>query len=66
MGKDSEMKEEQYLSQQITQALNRKSLSEEEINKLYLEHGNSEWDWQIKFARAIEERHGIKKRQEEK
>lgn len=66
MGKDSEMKEEQYLSQQITQALNRKSLSEEEINKLYLEHGNSEWDWQIKFARAIEERHGIKERQEEK
>ena len=60
------MKEEQYLSQQITQALNRKSLSEEEINKLYLEHGNSEWGWQIKFARAIEERHGIKERQEEK
>ena len=41
-------------------ALSRGPLSEEEINKLYLEHGNSEWDWQIKFARAIEERHGIK------
>jgi len=41
-------------------ALGRGPLSEEEINKLYLEHGNSEWDWQIKFARAIEERHGIK------
>jgi hypothetical protein len=53
-------KREQYLSQQITQALDRKPLSEEEINKLYIEHGNSEWDWQIKFARAIEERHGIK------
>ncbi len=40
-------------------ALGKGPLSEEEINKLYLEHGNSEWGWQIKFARAIEERHGI-------
>jgi hypothetical protein len=37
-----------------------KPLSEEEINKIYLEHNNKKWDWQIDFARAIEERHGIK------
>lgn len=37
-----------------------KPLSDEEINDLYLKHGNSGWDWQITFARAIEERHGIK------
>lgn len=37
-----------------------KPLSEEEINKLYAEHGNSNWEWQIAFARAIEQRHGIK------
>ena len=35
-------------------------LSDEEINKLYTEHGNSNWEWQIAFARAIEQRHGIK------
>jgi hypothetical protein len=37
-----------------------KPLSEEEINKIYLEHNNKKWDWQIDFARAIQERHGIK------
>ncbi len=30
-----------------------KELTDEEINKLYMEHGNKEWDWQIDFARAI-------------
>ena len=28
-------------------------LTDEEINKLYMEHGNKDWDWQIDFARAI-------------
>ena len=37
-----------------------KPLSDEEINALYLEYSTSKWDWQIDFARAIEERHGIK------
>lgn len=37
-----------------------KPLSEEEINKLYLQLGHRDWNWQIVFARAIEERHGIK------
>lgn len=37
-----------------------KPLTDEEINKLYVEHSNKDWDWQIDFARAIEERHGIK------
>ena len=37
-----------------------KPLSEEEINKLYREYGDTEWGWQIAFVRAIEERHGIK------
>ena len=37
-----------------------KPLSEEEINKLYREYGDTEWGWQIAFARAIEEKHGIK------
>jgi hypothetical protein len=37
-----------------------KPLSDEEINEAYLKHGNSGWDWQIAFAREIEERHGIK------
>ena len=35
-------------------------LSNEDINEIYLKHGNSGWDWQIAFAREIEERHGIK------
>jgi hypothetical protein len=35
-------------------------LSDEDINEIYLKHGNSGWDWQIAFAREIEERHGIK------
>jgi len=30
-----------------------KELTDEEINKLYMEHGNKDWDWQIDFARAI-------------
>ena len=34
-----------------------KPLSDEEINEIYLKHGNLSWDWQIAFARAIEERH---------
>ena len=33
-----------------------KPLSEEEIDKLYKEYGDTEWGWQIAFARAIEER----------
>lgn len=37
-----------------------KPLSEEEINELYRKYGDTEWGWQIAFARAIEERHGIK------
>jgi len=37
-----------------------KPLSDEEINELYLKFGDSKWEWQIDFARAIEERHGIK------
>ena len=36
-----------------------KKLTDEEINKLYMEHGNKDWDWQIDFARAI-----LKKAQE--
>jgi hypothetical protein len=35
-------------------------LTDEEINKLYFKYANSKYDWQIDFARAIEERHGIK------
>jgi hypothetical protein len=38
----------------------QKPLSDEEINALYLEYSTSKWDWQIDFARAIEEAHGIK------
>ena len=30
-----------------------KELTDEEINELYIEHGNKDWDWQIDFARAI-------------
>jgi len=30
-----------------------KTLTDEEINELYMEHGNKDWDWQIEFARAI-------------
>lgn len=37
-----------------------KPLSDEAVNEAYLKHGNSGWDWQIAFAREIEERHGIK------
>ena len=37
-----------------------KPLSDEEINEIYLKIGNTKWDWQIEFARTIEERHGIK------
>jgi 3-deoxy-D-arabino-heptulosonate 7-phosphate (DAHP) synthase class II len=36
-----------------------KELTDEEINELYMEHGNKDWDWQIDFARAI-----LKKAQE--
>ena len=31
----------------------RQELTDEEINKLYMKHGNKNWDWQIDFARAI-------------
>lgn len=37
-----------------------KPLTDEQINEIYLKHGNSGWDWQIAFAKEIEERHGIK------
>ena len=30
-----------------------KELTDEEINELYMEHGNKDWDWQIDFAKAI-------------
>ena len=30
-----------------------KELTDDEINELYMEHGNKDWDWQIDFARAI-------------
>jgi len=30
-----------------------KELTDDEINELYIEHGNKDWDWQIDFARAI-------------
>ena len=30
-----------------------KELTDEEINELYIEHGNKDWAWQIDFARAI-------------
>ena len=36
-----------------------KELTDEEINELYMEHGNKDWDWQIDFAKAI-----LKKAQE--
>ena len=65
-------KRKQCLSQQITQALDRKPLSDEEIYELWCEADNTELlpemrmkDGSINyiittFARAIEERHGIK------
>ena len=37
-----------------------KPLSDDEVNEIYLDHCNTDWDWQLAFARAIEERHGIK------
>ena len=36
-----------------------KELTDEEINELYMEHGNKDWDCQIDFAKAI-----LKKAQE--
>jgi len=35
-------------------------LTDEEINKLYLKYADTKFGWQLEFARAIEERHGIK------
>ena len=35
-------------------------LTDEEINKLYLKYADTKFGWQLDFARAIEERHGIK------
>lgn len=52
------------LSEKITEALNRKPLSDEEIHMLIGLHipvfNEPKYDDLIKFARAIEERHGIK------
>ena len=45
---------------EIDPRIKSKPLSEEEINKLYMEYGDTKWGWQIAFTRAIEERHGIK------
>ncbi len=53
MGKDSEMKRT-HTPQDVEKIQNRwKKLTDEEINKLYMEYGNKDWDWQIDFARAI-------------
>jgi C1A family cysteine protease len=53
MGEDSEMKRT-HTPQDIEKIQNRwKKLTDEEINKLYMEYGNKDWDWQIDFARAI-------------
>ena len=38
---------------EIGRASQIKELSDEEINKTYLELANSKWGWQIDFARAI-------------
>jgi hypothetical protein len=35
-------------------------MTDEEINKLYLKYADTKFGWQLEFARAIEERHGIK------
>jgi hypothetical protein len=60
MGKDSEMNEPvaygmltfcKNCGEQNPYAV--KELTDEEINELYIEHGNKDWDWQIDFARAI-------------
>jgi hypothetical protein len=53
VGKDSEMKRT-HTPKNIEKIQNRwKKLTDEEINKLYMEYGNKDWDWQIDFARAI-------------
>ena len=53
MGEDSEMKRT-HTPQDIEKIQNRwKKLTDEEINKLYMEYGNKDWDWQINFAKAI-------------
>jgi hypothetical protein len=53
MGEDSKMKRT-LTPQDIEKIQNRwKKLTDEEINKLYMEYGNKDWDWQIDFARAI-------------
>jgi C1A family cysteine protease len=53
VGKDSEMKRT-HTTKNIEKIQNRwKKLTDEEINKLYMEYGNKDWDWQIDFARAI-------------
>ena len=58
MGKDSEMNQNIFCtkchripSQCCCSSV--KELTDEEINELYMEHGNKDWDWQIDFARAI-------------
>ena len=54
------------LSEKITEALNRKPLSDEEIMKLLngITHNPAEvetsFDYEIRIARSIEEAHGIK------
>jgi hypothetical protein len=35
-------------------------LTHEEINEIYLKYADTKFGWQLEFARAIEERHGIK------
>ena len=43
-----------HTTKNIEKIQNRwKKLTDEEINKLYMEYGNKDWDWQIDFARAI-------------
>ena len=60
MGEDSEMNKDQLyfynrgFNDCLAKGLNSvKELTDEEINELYMECGNKDWDWQIDFARAI-------------
>ena len=61
MGEDSKMNNETCLDcgKRVTAdsihtcSPQLKKLTDEEINELYMEHGNKDWDWQIDFGRAI-------------
>ena len=44
----------------LAKCIDRKPLTGDEINEIYLRHSNTRWGWQLDFAREIEERHGIK------